>query len=174
MQRAAGRSLPMDTEAHDSAHVPVTMFPWQPQPAASPQTPGPGVCCVAAVTANCSVAVGVWARAPGTVVPTLTVLPDLVPFLSQPFSNPVSQPSSEPMATLVTACHSPCHSLYHSPIALVVTAFLTALSQALSVTVSVTHYYSLYHSLCHSLCQRTTEQPNTAQYSSSHDLGHCL
>lgn len=47
---------------------------------AAPQTPGPGWACVFAVLLlsppTAPSAVGVWAWAPGTVVPTLTVAPD--------------------------------------------------------------------------------------------------
>lgn len=63
---------------------------------AVPQAPGPGWARVFAVLLlsppTALSTVGVWAWAPGAVVPTLTVVPDLVTFLSQAPSQSLSQP----------------------------------------------------------------------------------
>lgn len=67
-----------------------------------PHMPGPGWACVLALSPPTALStVGVWAWDPGTVVPTLTVVPDLAIFLLQLLSKPH---------------HRPCQRTHHSPL----------------------------------------------------------
>lgn len=124
IQSLAAMDLPTDTllSSHSSSREPASLGSLLESPISAsvhsppvfPHMPGPGWACVLALSPPTALStVGVWAWDPGTVVPTLTVVPDLAIFLSQLLSKPH---------------HRPCYRTHHSP--------LPSLCQDLSQTLS--------------------------------------